>query len=82
MELFADVADTRGEDFFDKHMDVLGVLIDLELAGRDIIEYLSERVAQGFRFICGDDTLFCEHLRMGDRARDILLVHTAVKADG
>ena len=82
MELLADITDALSQLLLDEHMDVLGVHIDAELARGDVLEDPQQLVTEGIGFLTLDDTLLREHLRVRDRAGDILLIHTAVKTDG
>ena len=82
MELLTHVADALCQLFLNKHVDILGFHIDLELTRFDVLEDCEQLIAEGVSLLALDDTLLCEHLRVRDGARDILLEHPRIKADG
>ena len=82
MELFADVANALCQLLLHEHVDILGFHIDRERTVRDILQNSQKLVAEDVRLLTLDDTLLREHLSMGDRAGDVLLIHSRIEADG
>ena len=82
VQLFPHVADALGEHLLDKHVDVLGAHVKLQRAGIQIVQNALQRVDDALRVRLRDDLLCAEHGRVRHGARDVLLIHAAVKADG
>ena len=81
VQLFADIAEARGQHRFDKHMNILGVHIYIKSS----VFYVAENPLQAFdqpvAFILRYYSARAEHCGVSHRAFYILFVHTAVKAD-
>ena len=78
----ARVADAGGQGLLHKGVDVLGVGVDLQLAGSQIIRDGSQTVEDVLAVLLGDDALLCQHGGMDAAAAHILRDHPLVKADG
>ncbi len=81
MELPAQRADDLGQPAFDRHMDVLIVLGELEGSARELVADLLETFEHLGELVVGQDTGAAQGLRVGFGARDVLLPQTLVEAD-
>ena len=63
-------------------MDVFEVHGKIKVACVDFLFNGEEAVDDGVAVFFGEDADFFEHLRMGNRAVDVLVVHPLVKVDG
>ena len=81
VKLLADIADTLCQLGLDEHMNVLCVHIKLKLSAFKIVKDRLKTCKNFVAVVVGDDLLHCKHCRMPHRARDILLIHLAVKVD-
>ena len=78
----ARVADRVRETFLDIHVNILERRAELECPRVDLRENVTQPLFNGRVIRRGDDADMREHGGMGDRPRDVLAVHAAVKADG
>ena len=82
MQTFARLPDTLRQLRLDEAVDILGVTLDDELPVLDVLQDPLETRDDRRTVLLRDDPLPSEHLRMRDRARDILPVHPLVEAQG
>ena len=82
MEAAARLADRLSETLLDIHVNILERRAELECPRVDLRENVTQPLFNGRAILRGDDADVREHGGMGDRTRDILAVHAAVKADG
>ena len=82
VELFAHIAEALCQHRLHEHVDVLGLGVDGERAGREIVQDALQPVDELCGLVLGDDALCPQHGRAGHGAGNILLCHAAVKGDG
>ena len=82
VEFFPHIAYPLRQHLLNEHVDILAVRINGQRSAFQVAENLCQPVRQDFRFPGSDNPLCRQHGRMGHAARDILTVHSAVKADG
>ena len=82
MQPLAGVADPGGQGLLDEGVDVLGVGVDLQLAGGQIVGDGRQPVEDVLTVLLGDDALLGEHGSMDAAAPHILCDHPLVKTDG
>ena len=82
VESLARVADAGGELALNVHVDIFVLLGEFHCPGLNVLENRLETLDNLFRLMLLDDALFSQHGRMGDGARNVLLIEPGVKADG
>ena len=82
MQAAARLADGLREPLLDIHMDIFEVHGKVELAILDFLQDIPEARDNLILVRRADDAALREHRRVGDGARDILVVHALVKTDG
>ena len=82
VEALAGVADAGGEGLLHEGMDVLGVGVDGEGAGGQVICDGGKTAQNIFAVLLGDDALLCQHGGVNAAAAHILRDHPLVEADG
>ena len=78
----AGIADAGGEGLLHKGVHILGVGVDLQLAGSQIVGDGSQTVEDILTVFLGDDALFGQHRGVHAAAPHILGDHPLIKADG
>jgi len=78
----AGIADAGGEGLLHKGVHILGVGVDLQLAGSQIVRNGGQTVEDILTVFLGDDALFGQHRGVHAAAPHILGDHPLVKADG
>ena len=61
---------------------VFGIHGELHLAAFDIRQQILQTLMDGCHILFGNDARIAQHLRMGQRALNILLIHPLIKPDG
>ena len=82
VQALARLADARGQERLDVHVDVLGVELEVHLARLDVLEQVLQARDDRVRIRRGQDPLLAQHRRVGDGAFDVLLVEPLVERDG
>ena len=82
MQALARVADALGEQGLDVHVDILVVHGELHLICLNVLQDGLQAFHDGLYFVLLDDALLAQHLRVGDRAGDVLLVEPGIELDG
>ena len=82
VQALAGVADAGGEGLLHEGMDVLGVGVDGEGAGGQIIRDGGQTAQNILAVLLGDDALLCQHGGVDAAAAHILCDHPLVEADG
>ena len=80
MQLFTRVAYSLCQLCLDEHMNVLTVHIELKASVLNVREYTAKSRDYFLAILSAYYPLLCQHRSVSDRARDILLIHSAVKA--
>ena len=80
MQTLARLPDALRQLRLDEAVDILGIALDHELSGIDVLQNPLETRDDHRTVLLRDDALSSEHLRMCDRARDILPVHPLIEA--
>ena len=82
VQAFAGVADAGGEGLLHEGMDVLGVGVDGEGAGGQVIRDGGQTAQNILAVLLRDDALLCQHGGVDAAAAHILRDHPLVEADG
>ena len=82
MQPLARVADAAGQLALHIGVNVLAGHIDLQRSGVDLGKDILQARHNLFAVLRRDDALLAQHLRMGDGAGDVLLIHSGIEADG
>ena len=82
MQLLAHIADPLGEHLLYEHVNIFTFHVDGKSAAFNVLQDLRQSFDQRIGIVLPDDALGSQHTCVGHRAGNILLVHSAVKADG
>ena len=82
VQALARVADAGGEGLLHKGVHILGVGVDLQCAGSQVVGDGSQTVEDILAVLFGDDALLGQHGGVDAAAAHILRDHALVKADG
>ena len=81
VEAFARRTDALGQGLLHEGVDVLGIRVDLESAGLDVIEDALQTCKDGLGVLLRVDALCAQHGSMGHGPGDVLFVHPGVELD-
>ena len=82
VEPLAGVADAGGQEGLHVHVDVLVVGGEFHLAGLHVRQDAFQALGDGGHVLLGDDAAVAQHLRVGQRAGDVLLVQPLIELNG
>jgi len=81
MQFPPDVTKPINESLFDMHVDVFQLHTKREFSRRDFLSDPVQLVDQSGALLAGYQTHVRQHVRMGDRADDIVSVQPLIEAD-
>ena len=81
MQTLSRVADTRRQQGFDVHVNVLIVGGEVDVSGFYVVQQFQQPLTNGFPVLGCQDTAVREHFRVGQTSFDVLPVETAVKGN-